>query len=251
MLTTILIDDEEDSRNTLRNFLTRYCTNVKIVAEAGSVADALVLIAAHRPGLIFLDINMPHENGFALFQKIPVPDFQTIFITAYDEYALQAIKQHALDYILKPLNIAELVKAVERAQQVFDQQHIIRRFDGLLSVMQPPVASVKVGLPTTNGFVYVQVADIIHCEAEGSYTLFHFASRKPILVCRNLGAYEERFKEYGFIRVHHRYLINLEHVEQYQRGRGGTVVMSNGQEVMVSQRKRDIFLNAISGDISF
>lgn len=249
MLSTLLIDDEQDSRDSLRHFLTRYCPNVEIVAEAASVAAALPLIVQHQPGLVFLDINMPHENGFALFKYIPKPAFQTIFVTAYDEYALQAIKQQALDYILKPLNITELVQAVSRAQAVTDQQLAQRRFDALLSSMQAPAQPVKIELPTATGFVYMPVTDIIRCEAEGSYTLFYFTGRKPMMVCKTLGAYEAQLKEYGFVRVHHRHLVNLSHVEQYQRGRGGTILMSDKKEVLVSQRKKDDFLKSMKGGL--
>lgn len=249
MLTTLLIDDEQDSREALRLFLTRYCPNVQIVAEAASVADAVTEIGQHHPDLIFLDINMPHENGFVLFEKIPRPEFQTIFVTAYDEYALQAIKQQALDYILKPINITELMLAVNRAQQACEQQQVARRFDELLLARQLPAAPVKIELPTTNGFVYMPVTDIIRCEAEGSYTLFHFTGRKPMIVCKTLGAYESILKEYGFVRVHHRHLVNLAHVEQYQRGRGGLILMSDKKEVLVSQRKKDDFLRSMKGGI--
>ncbi len=249
MLTTLLVDDEEDSRITLRNFLTRYCPNVQIVAEASSVAAACEEIERHAPSLVFLDINMPHENGFALFKRIAHPEFYTIFVTAYDEYALQAIKQQALDYILKPVNITELVTAVNRAEQLHNQQNRLHRFEQLLPPEQKTAASGKIGLPTANGFIYVPVADIVRCEAEGSYTFFHFVNRKPMLICRTLGAYETILKEYGFIRVHHQHLVSLRHVEQYQRGRGGVILMSDKHEVVVSQRKKDDFLRAIKGSV--
>lgn len=249
MLTTLLVDDEEDSRITLRNFLTRYCPNVQIVSEASSVAEACIAIEQYAPALVFLDINMPHENGFALFRRIPDPEFYTIFVTAYDEYALQAIKQHALDYILKPVNITELIRAVGRAGQLHNQQGIIHRFEQFLSLEPKASSPAKIGLPTTNGFIYVPVSDIIRCEAEGSYTFFHFCNRKPMLICRTLGTYETVLKEHGFIRVHHQHLINLNHVEQYQRGRGGSILMSDKHEVIVSQRKKEDFLKAIRGHI--
>lgn len=245
-MTTLLIDDEEDNRITLRNFLTRYCPNVQIVAEAASVAEACREIEQHAPDLVFLDINMPHENGFALFQKIPEPEFYTVFVTAYDEYALQAIKQQALDYILKPVNITELVQAVARAEQLKSQAESAGRLERLMSVVAPKAAAAKIGLPTTSGFIYVPVADIIRCEAEGNYTQFYCIGRRPILVCRTLGNYEAALKDHGFIRVHHQHLINLKHVEQYKRGRGGTVLMADKSEVIVSQRKKDDFLNAMN-----
>lgn len=250
MLNTILIDDEENGRNTLRNFLVRYCGHVHIVAEADSVSAAIPLIGMHRPQLVFLDINMPEQNGFALFNEIPAPDFQTIFVTAYDSYALQAIKLHALDYILKPLSIADLVKAVARAEQVCAAQQTSGNTDARLQTLPSSSLSTgKLGLPTTSGLLFVPAADVVHCMAEGSYTWFHLAGRKPLLVCKPLGFYEERLREYGFVRVHNRHLVNLAHVEQYQRGRGGMLLMSNGDEVLVSQRKKDGFLHAMDSHI--
>lgn len=251
ILTTIIVDDEKGSRQTLRHFLERYCPDVQIVGEADSVDAAVLEIEKHNPVLVFLDINMPKENGFALFQKIPKPSFQTIFVTAYDNYALQAIRQHALDYILKPLNVTDLTAAVERAQQYCSRQQMSNRIGDLLSSLEQPAATkVKIDLPTTNGFVYVPIASIIRCEGSDNYTFFHFTDRKPVLVCRTLGNYESLLKDHGFIRVHHQHLINQDHLVEYRQGRGGTILMSDNSEVVVSQRKREEFLQAIRGRTS-
>jgi two-component system, LytTR family, response regulator len=249
-LTTIIVDDEAGSRQTLRHFLDRYCPRVQIVAEADSVDAAVSEIERHSPMLLFLDINMPKENGFTLFRKIPKPSFQTIFLTAYDHYALQAIRLHALDYILKPLNVASLSAAVDRAYQYCAGQQLAGRIEDLLACLEQPAGlKVKIDLPTTNGFLYVSVAQIVRCEASDNYTLFHFTDRKPVLVCRTLGSYETTLKEHGFIRVHHHHLINLDHLLQYRQGRGGTVLMSDNSEVSVSQRKREEFLQSIRGKL--
>ncbi|PSK91537.1 LytR/AlgR family response regulator transcription factor [Taibaiella chishuiensis] len=246
ILSILIVDDEEGSRKTLRHFLERYCTDVQVVAEADSVATAVLEIEQHKPMLVFLDINMPQENGFALFNKIPKPSFQTIFVTAYDSYALQAIRQQAIDYILKPLNVKSLTEAVERARQYCTQQQLAERVGDLLVSLQPgPAPKIKIDLPTTNGFIYVSVAEIIRCEALDNYTSFHFTDRKPVVVCRTLGHYETVLKDFGFIRVHHQHLINPDHLLQYQHGRGGTLLMSDQAEVSVSQRKREEFLKSI------
>lgn len=248
ILTTLIVDDEEGSRQTLRHFLERYCPAVQVIGEADSVAAAVTAIEQHEPMLVFLDINMPKDNGFALFREIPQPRFQTIFVTAYDHYALQAIRQHALDYILKPVNVQDLIAAVERAVQYCSRQQLAGRFDELLASLQhPPAPKAKIDLPTTNGFIYVCIDNIIRCEASDNYTLFHFTDRKPVIVCRNLGHYEMILKDAGFIRIHHQHLINPDHLQQYQHGRGGTVLMSDNTELNVSQRKREEFLNAIRG----
>lgn len=250
-LTTLIVDDEEGSRQTLRHFLDRYCPGISVVGEADSVEAAALAIEQYNPMLVFLDINMPPENGFELFRRIRQPSFQTIFLTAYDNYALQAIRQHALDYILKPLNVQSLTAAVERAYRYWAQQQVAGRFDDLLaSLQQPQAPTAKIDLPTTNGFIYVCIDKIIRCEASDNYTLFHFTDRKPVIVCRTLGSYETILKDFGFIRVHHRHLINPDHLLQYLHGRGGTILMSDNREVSVSQRKREEFLKLIRGNIA-
>lgn len=250
ILTTLIVDDEKGSRQTLRHFLDRYCPDILVVGEADSVDTTILEVERHHPMLLFLDINMPEENGFTLFHKIPKPSFQTIFLTAYDNYALQAIRQHALDYILKPLNVTNLLAAVERAQQYCSRQQVADRIGDLLSSLEQPSApKVKIDLPTTNGFIYVSIASIIRCEGSDNYTLFHFTDRKPVIVCRTLGNYEMLLKNHGFIRVHHRHLINPDHLLQYRQGRGGTVLMSDNSEIGVSQRKKEEFLQSIRGKI--
>jgi len=247
-LTTLIVDDEKGSRQTLRHFLDRYCPVIEVMGEADSVEAAVLEIERYNPMLLFLDINMPKENGFALFQKIPQPEFQTIFVTAYDSYALQAIRQHALDYILKPLNVRSLSAAVDRAYQYCMQRHLAGHLGQLLSSMEPSSTSkTKIDLPTANGFIYVAVATIIRCEGSDNYTIFHFTDRKPVTVCRTLGSYELILKDHGFIRVHQQHLINPDHLLQYRQGRGGTVLMSDNSEVSVSQRKREEFLQSVRG----
>jgi two-component system, LytTR family, response regulator len=247
-MNALIVDDEPDGRKTLKTFLRRYCPQVAVVAEAASVDEAVEHINTHHPALVFLDINMPYENGFGLFAKIPEPDFYTIFVTAHDAYALQAIKHYALDYILKPINIDELVRAVERAESM-SEAYISKskEMSRLAEGMHKPRQLDKIALPVLEGFVYVHVRDIIRCEAEGNYTTFYFVNRSKLLVCRTLGSYEDFLKHEGFVRVHHHHLINVAHVEKYQRGRGGVITMSDKTDITVSQRRKDAFLGAIEG----
>lgn len=246
MMKAIMIDDEEDSRITLRNFINKYCPEVVLLAEADTIELAVAQIEKHDPDIVFLDINMPSEDGLTLFKKIPEPGFYTIFVTAHDEYALKAIKHNALDYLLKPVNIAELVLAVNRAKALHDKKSMHSQLNQLLQSIPKKSNTEKICLPLADGFIYVYIHEIIRCEAEGSYSVFYFTNRKKLMVSRTLGTYEALLKEHNFIRVHNSHLINLEHVEQYQRGRGGTVVMSDKKEVMVSQRKRDDFLRMVN-----
>lgn len=247
MLTAMLIDDEEDCLLTLRSFLNSYCPDIVISAEARSVEEAVPKIEQLNPMLVFLDISMPHEEGFALFEKIEAPDFYTIFVTGHDEYALKAIKHHALDYILKPVNINELIGAVDRARALHDKTTLHTRLDALMQSVRKIRPQEKICLPLTDGFIYVEAAGIIRCEAVGSYTNFYFTDRASIMTCKTLGSYEVLLKEYGFIRIHSKHLINKNHIEKYQRGRGGIITMSDQKEVVVSQRKRDDFLKQVNG----
>jgi two-component system LytT family response regulator len=244
-LATLIVDDEEDGRNSLRNFLAKYCPDVAVVAEAASIAEAVQQIKLHNPKLVFLDINMPGESGFELFSRLPTPTFKTVFVTAHDEWALRAIKHHALDYLLKPIKIAELIAAVNHAKQVTDFDHALQNISNVLKTLHKPSLTEKIHLPVLDGLVYVHISDIVRCEAEGGYTYFHFTNRPKMLVCRLLGSFENILEIHGFVRVHHHHLVNIAHVERYQRGRGGIVYMSDGSEVIVSQRKKDEFLRAI------
>ena len=241
-ISTLIVDDEHNSRKTLHNFLLKYCPDVEIVAEAASVAEAAQAIRYSSPELIFLDISMPEENGFELFQKIPEPAFHTVFVTAHDEYAFKAIKHHALDYILKPVSIEELIKTVSRVKALRETGNNLHQLKVMLESVQRPVIPDRIALPVSDGLIYVDLRNIIRCEAEGSYTQIHFTNCSKITVCRTLSTYEDMLKGCGFVRIHHRHLINLSHVEKYQRGRGGVVIMSDKKEVEVAQRRRDEFL---------
>jgi two-component system LytT family response regulator len=247
-ITTLIVDDEFGSRKTLHNFLVKYCPEVEVVAEAASVEEAVAAIKRTSPELVFLDINMPDEDGFELFNKIPQPDFYTVFVTAYDEYSLRAFKHHALDYILKPIDINELTEAVGRILKLQNHKEDAHRLKSILQTGQQTFLSGRIALPVSDGLAYVQVNDIIRCEAEGSYTNMYFTNRTKIVVCRSLGIYEDLLKEHGFARVHHQHLINLKHVERYRRGRGGIVFMSDKKEIDVSQRKKDEFLKLLGGN---
>jgi two-component system LytT family response regulator len=245
---TIIIDDEVKSRKTLNDFLSKYCPDVEVIAEGASVIEAVKVIELHKPELVFLDINMPEGNGFELFRKIKEPDFHTVFVTAYDQYALEAFRHQAVDYILKPINIAELIKTVNRIKTLQSHKTNTDQLNAFLhATTKKTITSDRIALPVADGLTYVQTDDVIHCEAQGNYTCFHFTNRSKLLVSRTLGFYEDLLKSRGFIRIHHQHLINLMHVEKYQRGRGGTVIMADKTELMVSQRRKEEFIKVSGG----
>lgn len=243
-LSTLIVDDEPDGINTLRNFLAKYCPNVEVVGNAASADEAQQKIGLLSPKLVFLDINMPGGDGFELLKRIGEPDFHVVFVTAYDDFALKAFKYHAVNYLLKPVNIDELISTVERVEKLVSAAAPDANIKQLLQSMANTLPN-KLALPLLNGLVYVDIATIIRCEAESNYTVFYFSNRPKIVVSKTLGSFEKQLAVLGFYRIHHHHLINLAHLEYYQRGRGGMVTMSDKKEIAVSQRKKDEFLKLI------
>lgn len=247
-ISTVIVDDEYESRQILHKFLVKYCPDIKVVAEASSIAEAIVVIKETIPELVFLDINMPKENGFQLFNRLPDTDFYTVFVTAYDTYALQAFRHHVLDYLLKPIDIDQLIITVDRIKQLRDHKQKANQLKGFFEIFKRPPEIPKIALPVTEGFIYVQTTDIVRCEASSNYTQIFLAEGKKVIVSKTLAVYEELLRDHGFARVHHQHLINLKYVEKYVRGRGGLVIMSDKKEVQVSSRKKEEFLKLVGGN---
>lgn len=257
MIRTIIIDDEAKSRKLLKNLLSTYCENVEEVGEADSVQTGLAVIKEQNPDLVFLDIILQNENGFDILQQIDSIDFEIIFTTAHNEYAIKAIRVSALDYLLKPLNIDELVQAVEKVREKMESQTAHKKNEPLINFIENQKTlnkSVhKIGVPTLTGLDFIQMEDIIYCRAEGNYT--HITVKnKDIVVTRTLKEFEELLSEYNFLRIHRSYLINLNHIKKYNRthqlrdaqGDGGSVTLSNDLEVPVSREKRKALLDLFS-----
>jgi len=240
----VIVDDEELGRNVLKNLVQKYIPSVTIVGEAGSVKEAKKVIADTIPALVFLDIEMPGGSGFDLLEQIENPPFSVIFTSAYNQYAIKAFKYSAVDYLLKPLNIDELTAAIKKivepgARQGLQQalQHFMESFS------QNGVSkNNKVALPTFDGLVFIDIGDIIRCEADGKYTYCYISGGKKLHSTRSLMDFEEQLTLYGFCRVHHAHLVNLNQIKNYVKGLGGYVVMSNGDSVVVSKRKKEEFI---------
>lgn len=245
MIRAIIIDDEQDSRNTIRNILENYCENIDVVGEASDVESGLEVISRKNPDVVFLDIQMPDGTGFDLLEELPKVNFQIIFITAYDQYALKAIKFSALDYILKPVDPQQLVDAVKKIRKdSTSHSDITKKINTLLRNKN---GFERITLPTLEGYKFVNLKDIIRCVADSNYTQFYLSSGENILVTRTLKEYEETLSELDFVRVHQSHLVNTRYVDRYIKGDGGTVVMVDGAEVEVSRRRKDDFLNRMAG----
>lgn len=249
MIQAIIIDDERKGRETLQLLLNNYCPGVQVVALADSVANARELMYLHTPDLIFLDVEMPLGNGFELLESIgDTLRFEVIFTTAYDRYAIRAIKSDALDYLLKPIDCDELVAAVEKAEKKLAEKKAADIDLELLlrNIRETADERATIPLSTSRGIIMVPLGDIIRCSAETNYTRFHLCNGSEILVARTLKEFEVALAAKGFVRIHHSHLVNLKHITRYIRGEGGQVVMSDGVTVMVSRRRKEELMRRLA-----
>ncbi|MAM30261.1 MAG: DNA-binding response regulator [Flavobacteriaceae bacterium] len=233
-LKTIIVEDEETSREILKKYLLKYCPKVEILGEAANVDEALVLIRNHELDLVFLDVEMPYGNAFDLLDKVGDRTFETVFVTAYNHYAIDALNAHASYYLLKPLDIDKLIDAVDYVHEIKTKENSLQN-----TVLKPRLSQVtgKITIPVQQGFEVLQVADILYCQADDNYTNIFIGDKKK-LVSKTLKYFEEALKDNGFARVHKSYLVNVNAVTEYRKGKGGSVVLSSGKEIMVSPSKK-------------
>lgn len=243
MIYAIIIDDEEEGRTTLKNILNHFCKNVDVIAEAESVKTGLAALQDHRCDLLFLDIQLQDGTGFDILEGTERLDFKTIFVTAYDQYAIKAFKFSAFDYLLKPIDPEQLMSAIEKVES---QTKPDNPFDGVKMLLENQQKIRNIALPSFDGIRFIKISQIIRCQAESNYTRFYLSSGENILITNTLKEYDEMLSEMDFCRVHQSHLINLDHVEQYLKGDGGAAVMSDGSEVEVSRRKKDEFLRRMT-----
>ncbi|MFM7023821.1 MAG: LytR/AlgR family response regulator transcription factor [Flavobacteriales bacterium] len=244
MMKAVIIEDEESGRETLKNYLAQYCPDVKLVGMADSLLTGEELIKKTSPDIVFLDVEMPYGNGFDLLEKFDNISFEVVFVTAFSHYAIKALNLCASYYILKPVDIDELILAVnkikeKRAKSDVEPSHTKVLIENLKSINKQ---TKKVILPVMEGFEIIHVNDIIRCEANDNFTSFHLTNGKKMLICRTLKFYEECLSDFDFVRVHKSHLINLQYVTKYTKGKGGFVTMNDGSQVDVSPNKRDEFI---------
>ena len=238
-MTAIIIDDETGAREALRSLLENFIQGVEVVAEADGAQLGLAAIRQLKPDIVFLDINMPGGTGFDLLEQLESIDFALVFVTAYDQYAIKAIKFSALDYLLKPVDLQELRKTIERIGQAgkgHAQRQLVEHYQKNQSSRD------TLALPTLDGFDIVRVADIVRCEGERNYTTFFLKNGERIVVSRTLKEYEMLLSDSSFLRVYQSHLVNLLFVKRYIRGRGGFLVMEDGAPLPVSREKKEELL---------
>lgn len=248
MIRTVLIDDEQHCRETLSNMLEKHFSDrVDLLAQCATVEEGVATIKRLKPRLIFLDVEIGNSTGFNLLEQLDDFDFEVIFTTAHNHYAMQAIKFSALDFLLKPFGVDDMNEALNRLQDKINTHDANEQFKILfenLKKMNNPAK--KLALPTLNGINFVPIQDIIRCESDVNYTTFYLINKNKILVAKTLKEFEEMLEGYNFFRVHNSHLINLSHIKNYVKGEGGIVTMVDDSSVDVSRRRKEEFLRKLS-----
>ena len=237
---SMIIDDEAPNRENLHSLLLRYCPDIAVVAEAGSIETGAALIQKHQPELLFLDIQLHGRSGFELLKQLDQRNFEIIFVTAYDQYGIQAVKFSALDYLLKPIDVEELQAAVQKARLKLSQRHSNDRLEYLVSYLKsgketPPV----IALPLQDEIRYIPVNEIVRCEASNSYTHFHLKGGEKILVSQTLKEYTGLLHTHGFLRTHQSHLVNPHYVKSWIREDGGALLLKDATRIPVSKSQRE------------
>ena len=239
-ITAVIVDDEQDSRETLRAYLIKYCSNIDILKEASNIKEARNAILKYEPQLVFLDVEMPHGNAFDLLEQWETVPFETIFVTAFSKYAIQAFNLSAAHYLLKPLEIEALEKAVSDATERIEKNKLINTAQILLeNIRTSGTQNRKLVLPLLEGFDIVRANEILYCEADDNFTCFYFKNGKKSMICRSLKFYNEILEPLGFCRIHRSFLVNLDVIVRYNKGKGGSVVLENNKELMVANSRKE------------
>jgi two-component system LytT family response regulator len=247
MLTAVIVEDEKRSRESLNGLLKLYCKNVTVVAQADGVKSGIEAIEKNKPDIVFLDIQMPDGSGFKLLESIKNLDFGIIFTTAYDQFAIKAIKFSAIDYLLKPIYPDDLVEAVDKAEKKALSLRSHENVEVLLENINKPEKDLpKIVLSTAEKLHVVNVKDIIRCESDNYYTRYFFTDGKKLLISKTLKENEELLSGYNFIRPHKSHLINVLYIKSYDKHDGGFINMTDGSVVPVSRRKKEKILETIS-----
>ena len=238
-LKAIIVEDEQISRDILRNYLGKYCPNVNLIGEASTIDDAYKLIKNNELDLVFLDVEMPFGNAFDLLEKVENRTFETVFVTAYDHYAIEALNNDASYYLLKPISIDELIKAVNIVSEIKEKENQLQ-----YQILTPQTNTVKgkITIPQQDGFEVLDVNDIVFCKADDNYTEIHLANSKK-LVSKTLKYFQEVLQEHAFVRIHKSYLVNINAITKYKKGKGGSVIVSNGKEILVSASQKSNLLS--------
>ena len=246
MIRCVIVEDEEIARRVLKSLLAQYCQDVMVCAEADDVTSGKNMIEMFRPDLVFLDIEMPGGSGFKLLSMVENIDFEVVFITAYEQFAIKAIRHDALDYILKPIDPKELVAAVEKVKEAKYKKTLKKQYDNILKNLDPEQLVVrKISLSTTDKIHLIDVDDIIRCESDNYYTKIFFKDGNSLLVSKTLKEIDQKLEEYDFVRTHKSHLVNIRYIKNFIKDEM-MVVMADDTKVPVSKRKKERILEVIN-----
>src|SRR6478736_5490224 len=245
MIRGLIVDDELKSRESLKILLEDFCEGVEVIALCQNVDESIEAIQRLHPDVVFLDIQLQRETGFDLLTRLKHFDFNVIFTTAYSEYAIKAFKFSAIDYLLKPIDIEELKRAISKLNKKINDNLSVKLEHLVQNLKVTSSENYKLALPTFEGLYFVKVSDIVYCEASSNYTEIVTADGKKHIVSRTLKEYDEILTDHNFYRIHNSYLINLNAIKKYVRGEGGYVVMRDDRSLDVSKRKKEGFLARI------
>ena len=242
-LKTIIVDDETDAVDFISSIIGEYCPGLEVTGKAYDVMEGVQTIKDLKPDLIFLDVEMPHGTGFDLLTHFPEKEFDVVFISAFNHYAIKAIKFSAVDYILKPINVNEFIEAVNKVMQKRSSS-IFRGNESIKALLENVRTGVpsRLAIPTSDGMEYLNPKDIVRIEADRSYSWFYLTGGRKILVSKNLKEFQDLLSDRHFFRPHNSYLINLKYVKKYVRKEGGYILMQDGSEIPVSRNRKDLFL---------
>lgn len=246
MIRCVIVEDEEMARKVLKSLLAQYCPDVMVCAEADDITSGQEVIEAFRPDLVFLDIEMPGGSGFKLLSNIKDIDFEVVFITAYEQFAIKAIRHDALDYLLKPVDPKELVAAVEKVKDAKYKKTLKKQYDNLLRNIDPDQLVVKkISISTSDKIHLIEVDDIIRCESDNYYTNIYFKDGTNLLVSKTLKEMEQKLEEYDFVRTHKSHLVNMRCIMNFIKDEM-MVLLTDGTKVPVSKRKKERILEVIN-----
>lgn len=241
MINAVIIDDEQNNIDNLQYLLTRHCPQVQVAGAARNAAEGQALIEQHQPDLVFLDIQMPEKDGFELLQSLPGYRFEVIFVTAFDQYGIQAVKFAAIDYLLKPINAEELKTAVHKVAEKNRQQKQNLQIENLLQLLQHQQQKEehRIALPTAKETRFVRTQEIVRCESTNNYTTFYFNNRERLMVSKPIYEYEELLSSYGFIRCHQSHLVNKRYIKSWVKEDGGYLLLDDQTQIPISRQKKD------------
>jgi len=245
MIQAVVIDDEQNNLDNLVQLLAEYCPEVSVAATALNADEGREIILRHRPDLVFLDIQMPGKNGFDLLQSLPQYNFEIIFVTAYDQYGIQAVKFAAVDYLLKPIHVDELRAAVKKAAERNQHKKQNLQLENLLRLLQQNKEEHRIALPTLRETRFIYTRQIIRCQSDNNYSHFFLTGGEKLVVSKPIYEYEQLLKEYGFIRCHQSHLVNKLQVKSWVKEDGGYLLLEDGTQVPVSRNKKDSVMEAL------